>query len=46
MMISRANATDAFVWIWLPEATEPVVAGRLVQDRERLLFAYDASYRS
>ncbi|CDZ49429.1 type II toxin-antitoxin system HipA family toxin [Neorhizobium galegae] len=45
-MISRANATEAFVWIWLPQATEPVVAGRLIQDRERLLFAYGASYRS
>jgi hypothetical protein len=20
---------EAFVWVWLPEATEPVVAGRL-----------------
>jgi len=21
--------TEAYVWIWLPEATEPVVAGKL-----------------
>lgn len=46
MMTSKADATQAFVWIWLPGATEPVVAGRLVQDGERLLFAYGASYRS
>jgi serine/threonine-protein kinase HipA len=31
--------------MWLPEATEPVVAGRLDQDGERLLFTYGASYR-
>ena len=44
-MTSRANATEAFVWIWLPGGTDPVVAGRLVQDGERLLFTYGASYR-
>ena len=45
MMISKADATEAFVWMWLPGATEPVVAGRLVQDGARLLFTYGASYR-
>jgi serine/threonine-protein kinase HipA len=45
MMISKADATKAFVWMWLPGATEPVVAGRLDQDGERLLFTYGASYR-
>lgn len=45
-MTSKADVTGAFVWIWLPEATQPVVAGRLVQDGERLLFTYGASYRS
>ncbi len=44
-MTSRADATEAFVWIWLPGATEPVVAGRLDQEGERLLFTYGASYR-
>lgn len=44
-MISRSNAKDAFVWVWLPEATDPVVAGRLDKDGERLLFTYGASYR-
>jgi len=24
--------TEAYVWIWLPEATEPVVAGKLEMD--------------
>jgi len=44
-MTSKADATEAFVWMWLPGATEPVVAGRLDQDGERLLFTYGASYR-
>lgn len=44
-MTSSADSTEAFVWAWLPGATEPVVAGRLVQDGERLLFTYGASYR-
>ncbi|WMT92523.1 type II toxin-antitoxin system HipA family toxin [Pelagibacterium sp. H642] len=44
-MTSKADPTQAFVWMWLPGATEPVVAGRLDQDGERLLFTYGASYR-
>jgi serine/threonine-protein kinase HipA len=32
------------VWIWLPSATEPVVAGRLDVDGPQLLFTYGASY--
>ncbi|WP_440657822.1 type II toxin-antitoxin system HipA family toxin [Ensifer adhaerens] len=44
-MTSRGEATGAFVWMWLPDATEPVVVGRLDQDGERLLYAYGASYR-
>ena len=44
-MTSKAAATEAFVWIWLPGATEPVVAGRLDQDGAHLLFTYGASYR-
>lgn len=45
MMPSKVDATKAFVWMWLPGETEPVVAGRLDQDGERLLFTYGASYR-
>ncbi|WP_413993790.1 type II toxin-antitoxin system HipA family toxin [Labrys okinawensis] len=44
-MTSRVDATQAFVWLWLPGATEPVVAGRLDQEGERLNFTYGASYR-
>lgn len=36
---------EAFVWTWLPGTTEPVVAGRLVPDGERIQFIYGRSYR-
>jgi serine/threonine-protein kinase HipA len=38
---------EAYVWIWLPGATDPVVAGVLVRDlidEDRLLFTYAQSY--
>lgn len=42
-MTSKAPE-DAFVWAWLPDATAPVVAGRLASDGERLIFNYGRSY--
>ena len=44
-MTSDATPTGAFVWVWLPGATEPVVAGRLDPDGARLTYTYGASYR-
>ena len=38
------QANEAFVWIWLPGATKPVVAGRIQQDDEGYVFNYGASY--
>ena len=35
---------EAYVWIWLPGATEPVVAGRIAPDGKRLIFNYGQSY--
>jgi serine/threonine-protein kinase HipA len=35
---------QAFVWIWLPGATEPVVAGRLDIEGRLLTFTYGRSY--
>ncbi len=35
----------AFVWIWLPDRTEPVVCGRLDDEGGRLSFTYARSYR-
>ncbi|MDI4657388.1 MULTISPECIES: type II toxin-antitoxin system HipA family toxin [Xanthobacter] len=43
-MISKAGPTEAFVWIWLPDETEPVVAGRLAAVGAQLLFNYGRSY--
>ncbi len=42
-MISEPDQ-EAFVWIWLPGETEPVIAGRLEADGNRLLFNYGRSY--
>lgn len=34
----------AFVWVWLPGASEPVVAGRLDQVADTCVFTYGRSY--
>ena len=45
MMISKNNYSEAFVWIWLPEETEPVVAGKLeVDSNKNIFFNYGKSY--
>ena len=44
MMTSEKHYREAFVWIWLPEETEPIVAGRLEADNNQLLFNYGRSY--
>ncbi len=43
-MTSRQDYKEAFVWIWLPEETKPVVAGRLAPDGDNLIFNYGKSY--
>ncbi len=43
-MTSDDAPKEAFVWIWLPEAVAPVVAGRLVAVDGNLLFNYGRSY--
>ena len=35
---------DVYVWIWLPGAADPVVAGRIARDGERMIFNYGQSY--
>lgn len=42
-MISNHDK-EAYVWIWLPDETEPVVAGRLEADNGNILFNYGKSY--
>ncbi|WP_230556957.1 type II toxin-antitoxin system HipA family toxin [Teredinibacter turnerae] len=45
MMTSKTTNKDAFVWIWLPDATEPVVAGKLESDDQgNVQFNYGRSY--
>jgi serine/threonine-protein kinase HipA len=44
MKTSEKKLTEAFVWVWLPGETEPVVAGRLSSAGDRLLFNYGRSY--
>ncbi|MBL4713912.1 MAG: type II toxin-antitoxin system HipA family toxin [Alcanivorax sp.] len=39
-----SNDHEAYVWVWLPGRTEPVVAGRLYRDGARLAFNYGRSY--
>lgn len=44
-MSSRPPKHDeAYVWVWLPGATEPVVAGRLNVQGELVVFNYGKSY--
>ena len=35
---------EAYVWVWLPGATEPVVAGRVNADNDLVHFNYGKSY--
>ncbi len=42
-MTSDAPA-EAYVWIWLPDATDPVVCGRLDRRDDRYVFSYGRSY--
>lgn len=42
--MTSSNNKEAFVWIWLPDETRPVVAGRLEADSGNILFNYGKSY--
>ncbi|MEO1882147.1 MAG: hypothetical protein ABGX71_00855 [Methyloprofundus sp.] len=44
MMISKSNYSEAFVWLWLPNETSPVVVGKLEADNGNILFNYGKSY--
>lgn len=43
-MTSKTEYKEAFVWVWLPEETEPVVAGKLEVDGDNIQFNYGKSY--
>jgi serine/threonine-protein kinase HipA len=40
-----SEPTTAYVWIWLPEAVEPVICGRLDDLDGRISFIYQRTYR-
>ncbi|WP_370614361.1 type II toxin-antitoxin system HipA family toxin [Mumia sp. Pv 4-285] len=42
--MTTSEAQTAFVWTWLPGATEPVVAGRLDAAGDVVVFTYGRSY--
>ena len=44
MTFKKSDYTEAFVWIWLPGKTEPVVAGKLSVDGKTQVFNYGKSY--
>jgi serine/threonine-protein kinase HipA len=46
MISNYSGYSEAFVWIWMPGATEPVVAGKLTADGGKLFFNYGKSYLS
>jgi serine/threonine-protein kinase HipA len=43
-MTSKGKYDEVYVWIWLPNETEPVVAGLLTQVGKQLRFNYGQSY--
>lgn len=44
MMTSNGTYSEAYVWIWLPDETDPVVAGKLEADSGKVQFFYGKSY--
>lgn len=44
MTTSNPEYSQAFVWIWLPNETQPVVAGKLTVEGQSLFFNYGKSY--
>jgi serine/threonine-protein kinase HipA len=42
--MTSSTETEGFVWIWLPDETEPVVAGRLEAKNGNIRFNYGRSY--
>ncbi len=43
-MTSKPTCNEIYVWIWLPDETGPVVAGKLTRIDHRILFTYGQSY--
>jgi serine/threonine-protein kinase HipA len=46
MMTSKVMTkhNQAYVWVWLPDKDDPLVAGVLVRQGQQLVFNYGRSY--
>lgn len=44
MNSKTTSDNEAFVWVWLPDAIKPVIAGRISKDSDQYLFNYGQSY--
>ena len=44
MISNNIPSKEAFVWIWLPDQIEPVVAGKVYAEANRIKFTYCRSY--
>lgn len=44
MPSKQQKYTEAYVWIWLPNEAEPVVAGKITQEGRSYIFNYGKSY--
>jgi serine/threonine-protein kinase HipA len=44
MITSKSRPKEAYIWIWLPATTQPVVAGKLSLNEQGYVFNYGKSY--
>lgn len=44
MTFEYRHITEAFVWVWLPGAIDPIVAGRIAVDKGQIFLNYGRSY--
>jgi serine/threonine-protein kinase HipA len=44
MISNYTSATSAYLWIWLPNAYCPIVAGKLIKNEDVFAFAYSKQY--
>jgi len=42
--MTTSNPKEAYVWVWLPSSSEPVVAGKIYTEGKKYNFVYGQSY--
>lgn len=42
--MTTSDPKEAFVWVWLPECSEPIVAGKIYTEGKKYNFIYGQSY--